>query len=100
MVEALQRFGIALAFATDHRAAMRAGVQQGIKLALGIARKDNLAARHPAGYEVALFRQFRLMAQIKPAPLEDFFLLGRQDFRIDEDAPGDIVGLAGFVDHD
>ena len=90
VIEALERLGVALALAADLGAAVRASVQQGTKPPLHVTCEQNIAARNRASDEVAGFRQFRGMAEIQPATVEDFFLLRLEDLVIDEVAACDL----------
>ena len=84
MIKALEAKCIAPGFAFDHGAAMRAGVEEGVELALPVAIEDQLLAADIAGHEIVRPGQFRLMAEIEPAAIEYPVALLGEDLLIGE----------------
>ena len=101
VIEAAERQRIALLFAHHHRAAVRAGVEEGVHGPAAIAVEDELAAADGAGDEVAVVADLRAMAEIEPAPVEDLPPLLLEHLFVGKGAPGDAeqVPLAILDDH-
>ena len=91
MIDAEEALGIALAIRADKRAAMAAGVEMDIHLALLVAHENNRAASHFAGDEIAGLFQLRPMTDINPAFGEDLAIfipqniLGHVHFAIEKE---------------
>ena len=71
VIDALEAPRVALALGADERAAMAAGVEQAVDLALPVAAEDHRPAGDPAGTEVAGLLQLGGVADIDPAAAED-----------------------------
>jgi len=84
VIETLERLGVAVFLAADLGAPMRAGVEQSRNRAVGAAREQQAAAADLTGEEIAGLRQFRLVAEIEPAFVEDLAPLAVQNRGVDE----------------
>src|SRR5262249_49075756 len=88
MIDAHEAAGVALALGAHDRAAMPAGVEQAVKLALLVAHEDHRPAGDLAGAEVARFLELRGMPDIDPAAPEDLrhfplqYILGDQHLAV------------------
>ena len=70
--------------ATDLRAAMRTGVEHGAQCSLGITREEDTAATDLTCDEVTGPGEFRVVAEIEPALVEDARAFGFENVGIDE----------------
>lgn len=66
VVEALEEPGRALVLAAQHRAAVRAGVQEGVHLAGGVPAEDQRSAAEGADLEVVGVGDLGLVAEVEP----------------------------------
>src|SRR5580693_8358207 len=93
VIHAVKLPSIALTLAADQGAAVAAAVEQRADGAFAVAAKNDRAPRHGAGLEVTGIFQFRSMADIDPAAVEDGALLALQHVLGDEDLAIDEKGL-------
>src|SRR6266850_4716307 len=84
--------------AADLRAAMWAGVEHRLEIALAVTGKQDVAASDRTGDEVAGFGEFRAVAEIEPAFVEYLGALQLQNGGIDEGLPGNLENLPRFID--
>ena len=90
VIHAVEAACVALPFAADKGAAMTAHIEQRVRLAVGVAGKQDGATGNLARAEIARIGDFRGMAHIDPAGVEDLapFLLedvvGNKDFAVDQ----------------
>jgi c-di-GMP-binding flagellar brake protein YcgR len=82
------------------RTAVRAGVEEGVDLVLGVAGEQDGALGHAARDEVARLVQLGTVAEIEPAAIEDLRTLGIQYLRIDEAAARHLEQVVFLVDQD
>ena len=75
MVEALERFGGAFVLAAYHGSTVGAGVEEGPHLAVAAPGEKHGTAGHFAPAVFPGFFHFRLVAEVKPALVENPFLL-------------------------
>src|SRR5579885_1450611 len=97
MIGTGERVRAPLLFAAEHRAAMRAGIEEGVKLALPVAVEDERAAADAAREEAPGLRDFGDMPQIEPAAAEDAATLELEDLLVDEDAAVDAENAVPLV---
>ena len=63
-------------------ATMAADVVEGLEPIVPVANDDDALIADRAGDEIAGFAKLRAMANEIPTPIEDAFMLVRQDFRV------------------
>ena len=78
---------IAALLAAKHRAAVAAGIDEGVQLALAVAGDEDGLAAHRGGEVAVVVRNLALMGEIDPIALEDVAHLELEQFRIGEDIP-------------
>jgi hypothetical protein len=84
--------------ATQHRAAVAAGIDEGAQLAIAVARNDDELAAHPGREVVVLVRDLALVRQVDPVAFEDVLHLELKEPGIGEDVPRDTEhALPGVV---
>ena len=82
VVEALKVLGVAFRLPAHLGAPVGAGVEEGVKGAAGVAVEDQISLGNEAPYEITFLGDFRFMADVQPAFVEDSVVLGIHDRRV------------------
>src|SRR6516162_6789654 len=85
VIDAHEPAGVALALGADHGAAMPAGVEQAMELALLVAAEDHRPAGDLARAKIARILQFGSVSDVDPAAAENARHFLAQDFFRDQD---------------
>ena len=87
MIKTLKAQRIAAPFAHDRCAPMRTDVEEGMNVPGPVAIEHDIAPGHAAGEEIIRIRDFRFMADINPAAVEDRTALQFEHVFVDEGPP-------------
>src|SRR3954468_19867170 len=86
--------------AAEHRAAVAAGVDEGVQLAVPVARDENRLPAHVHRKVIVLVRNLGLMGEINPISLPNMLHLQLEEVGIGEDVPCDAIApCLGIVFH-
>src|SRR3954470_18495115 len=84
----------------EHRAAVAAGVDEGVQLAVPVARDENRLPAHVHRKVIVLVRDLGLMGEINPVSLPNMLHLKLEEVGIGEDVPCDAIApCLGIVFH-
>ena len=77
--------------AAQHRAAVAAGVDEGVQLAVPVARDEDRLPAHVHREVVVLVRDLGLMGEVDPVALPNMLHLQLEELGIGEDVPCDAI---------